>query len=328
MARRKSTRPKAEEEAQANSPGELAVAPPALRSAAVFVNSFSGLNRPLGSTGFRTSQRRCDAAANPADEWGIAHTFLLNTRLRRGDRENEQSITSYFDDVAATLLSMSGQRDLGGLPAVPMPRPTSMRLGLSDVLARRRSARSYTGDPIQLSELSAILAAAGGVTDRPEVPLQGGGSVTLQFRSVASAGGLFPIDIYLAALAVQGLSRGIYRFDPSQDRLIRLFEGGQVGALLECFAVPKEMIAIDLACGVFFLIGQPWRSMRKYGDRGMRFVLMEAGAIAHSIGLACAALGYGSVECASVYDDEAHEALLIDGLDLTLLHCVIFGCPG
>jgi SagB-type dehydrogenase family enzyme len=298
-----------------------------LKSAAVFINSFTSLNPSIASTGFRTSQRRYEATTNPTEACDIADTFLLNTRLRRDDRENEQSVASYFEDVVATLLSMSGQRDWGGLATLPLPSPTKMPLGLSEVVARRRSVRSYTGDVIHLEDLSAILAAAGGISDYPKVQTHGGEEVTLKFRTVASAGGLFPIDIVFAALAIEGLPKGVYRFDPNSQQLVRLFEAEQVDALLQCFAIPKGSISIELACGVFFLIGQPWRTMRKYGNRGMRFVLMEAGAIAHAINLAIAALGYGSVECASVYDDEAHSVLRIDGVYVTLIHSIVFGCP-
>jgi SagB-type dehydrogenase family enzyme len=65
--------------------------------------------------------------------------------------------------------------------------------------------------------------------------------------------------------------------------------------------------------------------MRKYGNRGLRFLFLEAGAMAQNIHLACEALGLGSFDCASVYDDEVHEALGIDGLHESLLHTVIIG---
>ena len=75
-------------------------------------------------------------------------------------------------------------------------------------------------------------------------------------------------------------------------------------------------------------MGAPWRSMRKYGARGMRFLFLEAGAIAQNLNLACAGLGLGSLDCASLYDDEVHEALGADGLYEALLHAVIVGQAG
>jgi SagB-type dehydrogenase family enzyme len=202
-----------------------------------------------------------------------------------------------------------------------------MPLGLSEVVERRRSVRSYTGDAASLSDLSAILAAASGVTTHQLVELNGPGSLTLQHRSVASAGGLYPIDVVFASLGIMELPSGIYRYDPTAHRLLPTFTAERVDTLLGCFSVPEDAISIRRSCGVILLIGQPWRTMRKYGARGMRFVFMEAGAIGHSVALTATALGYGSVECASVYDDEVHEVLDLDGTDMALLHTIIIGCP-
>jgi nitroreductase len=55
---------------------------------------------------------------------------------------------------------------------------------------------------------------------------------------------------------------------------------------------------------------------------------MEAGAIAQNANLAAVALGYGSVECASVYDDEMNEALGLDGVFRSYVHAVVVGYPG
>jgi SagB-type dehydrogenase family enzyme len=195
------------------------------------------------------------------------------------------------------------------------------------VIARRRSVRSFTGDMAGLNGLSTILAAAAGVTTQTKMESQGSGSLTLQFRSVASAGALYPIDIIFASISIDGLARGIYRYEPNGHRLLPMFAAEHIDALLGCFSVPEEFISIRRSCGIFLLIGHSWRTMRKYGARGMRFAFMEAGAIGHSVALAVAALGYASVDCANVYDDEVHELLDIDGVDAALFHLIIFGCP-
>jgi SagB-type dehydrogenase family enzyme len=67
--------------------------------------------------------------------------------------------------------------------------------------------------------------------------------------------------------------------------------------------------------------------MRKYGNRGMRYVFLEAGAMAAHIELATTALGLGCVQCGSFYDDEAHEAMDFDGVYEALAHAVIIGVP-
>ena len=57
----------------------------------------------------------------------------------------------------------------------------------------------------------------------------------------------------------------------------------------------------------------PWRAMRKYGARGLRFALQEVGAIAQQINLVCTGLGLASVESSSFYEDEL-KAMKVSGL--------------
>lgn len=97
--------------------------------------------------------------------------------------------------------------------------------------------------------------------------------------------------------------------------------------LLKSIARPGQVITEDKANAMCLLIGRPWRCMRKYGDRGMRYVFLEAGAIAEHLSFASIALGLGSVHCGSLYDDEVHEALQVDGLYEALIHSVFIGTP-
>lgn len=297
-----------------------------LTAAAVYANSFLAIDRSLQATGVRTGARHGDVLARSAAEPAVGEAFIVNTRLRRNDRETAETIGEYFNDVASAMLSLHSLRRRPGA-ALALPRAAPMRLALSETLARRRSVRSYTGDAATVGDVAAILAAAAGVTAEQDVPLSDSRSAPLRFRAVASAGGLYPIDLLFAAINVDGLDRGVYRYEPLHHALSAAGERQSVGALLECFAVPQSAIALERSCGLLLLVGQPRRSVRKYGQRGMRFVLMEAGAIAHSVALAATALGYGSVDCASVYDDEVHEVLGLDGVETTLLHAIVVGCP-
>jgi SagB-type dehydrogenase family enzyme len=155
-----------------------------------------------------------------------------------------------------------------------------------------------------------------------------GGDAELNFRTVPSGGGLYPIDMYVVVLNVVGLREGIYHYIPRSDSLSEIGDSAEVQAVLQGFAVSEEIISLSRACAIFLLIGQPWRSMRKYGNRGMRFMFMEAGAIAEHLNLAAVALGLGSVDCSSYYDDEVNEALGLDGVYQTIIHSLLVGSPG
>jgi SagB-type dehydrogenase family enzyme len=258
----------------------------------------------------------------------VAEEYLANSRYLEHDRESEESTQTYFFDPGIELLGLLGEEERGGTKEVSLPPGVKLRRELGQVLGGRRSRRNYTGDPLELAYLATIVRAASAVTAKAEVDRMDGGHSTFSFRTAPSGGGVYPIDLYVASLHVLGLERGIYRYDPLADSLV-LFEGDeQVDALTAAFAAPEEIIAISRASVVFLLVGYPWRSMRKYGQRGLRYVFIEAGAIVQNIHLSIEATGLGSVDCASIYDDRAHEALGLDGINQFLVHAVVAGHPG
>jgi len=134
----------------------------------------------------------------------------------------------------------------------------------------------FTGDRIGLDYLSSILRAAAGVTAEADVSLMSGGEVKMHFRTAPSAGGLYPVDLYFAAVNVEGLPFGVYRYSSKQDRLFPVLLGQDaIDALLKTCAMPEEMISCSRSNVLLFLIAKPWKSMRKYGNRGLKFIFMK-----------------------------------------------------
>ena len=290
-------------------------------SAAVYSNSFRTLTRSLGSTGLRSHAVRYDGLGHGQGA-RTSEDFLIDSRLRRRDVEFEASVTSYFSEGAGAMLSLLGHESRGGA-ALALPEPEPMPMATGEAIRRRRSVREYTGDRMALKHLATLLAAGGGTTGHARTA---GGATTIALRSTASGGALYPVELYLAALAVDDLARAVYVYDSRQHALFSL--DADVDGLLATLVVPEDVITVSRANVVFLLVARPWRSMRKYGPRGMRHVFLEAGAIAGHLHLASVALGFGTVDCSSVYDDEAHEVLGIDGVYEALVHTVIAGVPG
>ncbi|HMJ97059.1 MAG TPA: SagB/ThcOx family dehydrogenase [Thermoleophilaceae bacterium] len=310
-----------------NTPDDEPAADAALASVAVFSNSYRNVHLAAGATGFRSHGLRYRAPdhVTPAQ---IGEEFLAGTRLVRSDRETEVSVQAYFRPDGVVLLSLAGQEgNEDAIDTMPLPNGVPLRLELGEAIRRRRSSRHFTGDSLGLVELASVVRSAAGVTARAKVQVPGDGEATLAFRAVASGGGLFPVDLHVVALRIRRLEGGVYRYDPHVDQLIRTHEPHELPPLLDSFAIFEDALTLRRAAAIFLLVGHPWRSMRKYGSRGVRFLFLEAGAIAQNIHLATMGVGFGSVDCASVYDDEVHDALGIDGRFQTLLHTVIVGAP-
>lgn len=294
---------------------------------AVYANSFKPIATCVRSTGFRTNALRYrDLEMSELSREGEA--FLLRSMLRRHDRETERSIANYFTDETVVMLSLLDGNQYVGLPRVELPTVARLELSLGEAIGWRRSVRTYTGDSIPLDQLTALVLCSAGVTCHVDVELHSGGESTLSFRSAASGGGLYPVSLLVAALRVDGLPRGVYRYDPSGHCLVQVNDPSAVEALLPCFAVSDDALSLSRASAIFMMIARPWRSMRKYGDRGLRYIFIEAGEMAAHINLAAVALGLGSVDCASIYEDEAHRVLELDGLQEAIVHTVVVGVPG
>ena len=213
----------------------------------------------------------------------------------------------------------SVRRDLR-LDVVPLPDAVVATRPFDAVVRERRSDREFGSAPISLAELAAVLEAAYGRThqllaDAPD-------AVGPQLRAVPSGGGLYPLEVYAFAWRVDDLAAGLYHFDP----LRRVLEVVQPGDLAS--AVAAAMVYPDPAtrCAVFLCVTAVfWRTRFKYGLRGYRFALLEAGHLAQNAILAATALGLASVPLAGFFDARLDEVLGLDGVEESVLYSVAIG---
>jgi SagB-type dehydrogenase family enzyme len=206
------------------------------------------------------------------------------------------------------------------LDVVPLPDAELPTRPFAELVATRRSEREFAPDPLELDELAAILHAAYGRTHQLLDGAPPG--VGPQFRAVPSGGGLYPLELFAFPWRVRELDPGLYHFDP----LRRVLEVVRVGDLSE--DVAAAMIYPDPAtsCAVLVVVaGVFWRSRFKYGLRGYRFALIEAGHVMQNALLASTAFGLGSVALAGFFDARLEDVLALDGVEESALYAVAIG---
>jgi SagB-type dehydrogenase family enzyme len=213
-------------------------------------------------------------------------------------------------ELAQTVARSSRTHD--HRPAVELPAPAPLRGSLGDAIARRRSARSEVSRPVRLAELAAVLGSSY-AADR----LREGGVR----RPVPSAGALYPLELYLLALAVAGLDRGVYHYHPFRGRLSRLAPLVR-RELEEAFPDPE---VLDRAAAVLVVTAMFWRSRFKYGPRGYRFALLEAGHVVGNAVLVAAELDLAALPVGGFYDRRLDRLVGADGLDEATLYTVVLG---
>ncbi|MGC9443983.1 MAG: SagB/ThcOx family dehydrogenase [Candidatus Methanospirareceae archaeon] len=193
----------------------------------------------------------------------------------------------------AQELNEASNMEFGNRLKLPEPRYAS-NTSVEAALAQRRSVRAYSGEALTLEELSQLLWAAQGITD------SWGG------RTAPSAGALYPLELYIVVGTVRGLDTGVYRYRPATHELEKT-KDRDVRAELADAALNQDFIgdaAIDLViCGVFN------RTAEKYGERGIRYVYMEAGHAAQNVYLQAESLNLGTVAIGA-FDDVAVQQLV------------------
>jgi SagB-type dehydrogenase family enzyme len=204
------------------------------------------------------------------------------------------------------------------LPRLALPEPRLPWTSFAEVVSARASVRAFGGGPVGVDELSALLHAGYGATHAPEeVPDSG-----WRFRAVPSGGALYPLEVYVVPRRVEGVESALYHYDPLAHALERLRDDDVEPELREAL-IFRELLD---GCAVVLLVtAMFWRTRFKYGLRGYRFALLEAGHLAQNVLLAATALGLGAAPVGGFYDRRLDELLGVDGVNESSLYAIFAG---
>ena len=183
----------------------------------------------------------------------------------------------------------------------PLPKPQYRGMILEQAIEQRRSVRNYSDQPLDLKDLSQLLFAAQGVT---------GKTYGTPLRTSPSAGALYPFEIYVIANNVKDLEQGIYHFSVL-DHALELVKAGDCRDEIVAACLKQDMLG--KANVTFVLSAIPDRTRHKYGERGFRYIYMEAGHISQNIYLQSTSLGLGSVSIGAFFDKDVNKLIGIDG---------------
>lgn len=215
---------------------------------------------------------------------GTRHTPESVRRRARGlDFANQPALFKRYRGIAAEPL--------------PAPRPQDVTMPTLDALAR---SSGLGGDGLlDRQALSTLLFLMAGVH-----PARGP-----RFRTYASAGALYPIEVYVITAGVDDLAPGVWHYDPLEHALRRLREGDLRAALAEATATP----AVEHARVALALTGIPWRTAWKYEARGYRHLWWDAGMMLANLLAVADAMDVPCDIVVGFVDRDVDEFLGIDG---------------
>jgi SagB-type dehydrogenase family enzyme len=202
--------------------------------------------------------------------------------------------------------------------AVALPARAAIASKAREFLAlatERTSLRSFTAEPLALDEIAFLLWCTQGVKEVPR------GMLTL--RTVPSAGSRHALETLVLANRVRDLAPGPYHYDPLEHRLLSLPGPPDLVERLVEACYGQEFLAQSAAA--FLWVAMPQRMTWRYGERGYRYLHLDAGHVAQNLCLAAESIGAGACPVAA-FDDQAVNALL--GLDGELAFLIYLAAVG
>ncbi|MBE0433360.1 SagB family peptide dehydrogenase [candidate division WOR-3 bacterium] len=200
-----------------------------------------------------------------------------------------------------------------GVPWIGLDIPSLPDTSLTQTLAKRRSPAQGKDTILPFQILSAILHYSYGVTAKKSHRMKNEWGVETDvvqsFRPIPSAGGLYPLEIYVAALRVAQLEPAVYHYNAFDSRLERIFGPVPLASMegrLER-KLPGARPTTWLACILITAI--PKRQEIKYFSRAYRYILQESGHLAQNICLVAASCGYGILPIGGFDEDAFGEEL-------------------
>ncbi len=220
-----------------------------------------------------------------------------------------------------------GSLDLDGKPPTYKDYPHARKialpaidrcgdLSLYEALLRRKSLRRFLDTPISLENLSSLLWTSSGIQRR---------EMGFAFRTVPSAGALYPVESYVIAARIAVLEQGVYHYQVKTHQLEELKLGDFSEAMARA-ALGQAMCAHAAAVIVFTSVFQ--RTVWRYRQRGYRYVYIEAGHMAQNLSLASISMGLGCCHAGALFDNEVNEILGVDGIRESVLYLSAVGHTG
>lgn len=249
--------------------------------------------------------------------FSISELYHENTKHRHCAT---QDMSPEKSDVGNHVLKRMTQafKAYPAAPTIPLCREFAVQSNtLIEVIQQRRSIREYSDHPLELDALSRLLYLANGIT-----AVTGSSGLLQPLRAVPSAGALYPIEIYPIAFNVRDLETGIYHYNVRQHVL----ESISVGDFRAFFyEATLRQTLVQKAAALFVLTGVFPRTTSKYGERGYRYALLDAGHIGQNLYLVATAMGLGVVSIGGFYDDDIHDLLRLDGVREAAVYLVVVG---
>ncbi len=202
-------------------------------------------------------------------------------------------------------------------PVRELPGPEDIKIrnfDLRHAIEGRRSIRNYSKEPLTIEELSYLLWVTQGV-----VQVTPGAT----FRNVPSAGARHALETYLLINNVKDIPKGIYRFLAIEHKLVEINTDPDIADRITEGCLGQDFIRKSAV--TFIWAADAYRMKWRYGERGYRYLHLDAGHACQNLYLSAGSLDCGVCAIAAFSDDDMNDLLGLDGVERFVIYVATVG---
>jgi SagB-type dehydrogenase family enzyme len=234
-------------------------------------------------------------------------------RFHKHSSIKEQKISNSFQN-AKTPLNWNKVffKGYARMPEIKLPKPKlDKKTTLIYSLNNRRSDRDYSDRLVTIQQISTLLKFTVGIN---EFSLN-----NQRNRYYPSAGSRYPIETYLLINRAE-IKSGVYHYYVRNHSLEYLDKTNRTE--LQSMFIQKWIKKASL---LLMLTSQFKRTVNKYGERGYRYSLFEAGHIGQNIYLVTSSLKLSCCAIGGFYDDKVNKKLGLQNIEEEVLYIFAIG---
>lgn len=190
------------------------------------------------------------------------------------------------------------------MPKIMLPEPHRLDFSLGEVITKRISERVFENGQASIQELSDLFFYSAGIITSKE-------NFDKTRRAYPSGGARFSLETYLFVFEdSEEINSGIYHYNVKNHYLEKILEEKNLRNIIYPEYIWQDMIQKAPMLLVISSVFE--RTMMKYNDRGMRYIMLEAGHLGQNICLVSSALNLKCCAIGGFDDDKFNEILDID----------------
>lgn len=205
-----------------------------------------------------------------------------------------------------------------GAELIRLPDPANLNMPSVDVntaINRRSTLRKYLEQTLSMEELSFLLWSTQGIKDVS--------GTAHTWRTVPSAGARHAFETILMINRVETLKKGLYRYIASQHALIEYnLKPGLAEELSEA-SLKQSKIAYSAVTFIWTAVVE--RMVYRYGQRGYRYLHLDAGHVCQNLYLAAEVIDCGVCAIAAFDDVKVNQILGLDGISQFVIYQASLG---